>query len=616
MLNGNFFLKGWYLPQDNFFFEDNLFDLIALRVFGFKMYILSVVPALIYSLTVFTFIYFIFYKLKEKNIFNLFALFTGLILIALPQSFLYLFFVSSTGYHIVTTFYLLLIIIFIDKYLNPLLPQIKSKSFVLLISIIFFESISTISDPLALYLGIIPVLLWSVVSFFKNYDGKPLKQINKKLIILILITIFSIIIRTSFLYFLSKYAILVKPHIAFATYAQLLNNIKLFIEGLLTLFGANFFGLSLYKFSTFFTLVRLCIFLFVFYYVISVLKNFFKTKKYNINHLISIICIFALSAYLFSNQPDNLFSTRYLIPYFIFSLIIFITELNIKNIKKINFLKSKWLVYVVFLLIFFIYVYSTLKLVKSAKPNQTYYQLASFLNKNNLKYGYGSYWDSSVITVATEDKIKIRAVVWNGHEILPFNWLSNKVWYRNFIKLSRPFFILFGKSNWGNINYANCINSFGKPSKVIKFQRFTILKYNNPKEEAEKYKTKIFSKLYHSANYFLTNKNNISNLYPKYLELHGYLPKIYGFEPGSANNWTKNGGWIGKWSCPEGRGSCFGVGISGDINTLMPIIKKYNSQSLQIFFPFPKLYNKNIRKGYGQLLIIFKRKIVNVKNNG
>ena len=375
--------------------------------------------------------------------------------------------------------------IFIDKYLNPLLPQIKSKSFVFLIFIIFFESISTISDPMALYLGIIPILLWSVISFFKNYDGKSLKQINKKLIILILVTIFSIIIRTSFLYFLSKYAILVKPHIAFASYAQLLNNIKLLIEGLLILFGANFFGLSLYKFSTFFTLVRLCIFLFVFYYVISVLKNFLKTKKYNINHLISIICIFTLLAYLFSNQPVNLLTTRYLIPYFIFSLVIFITELNVKNIKK-------WLVYIVFLIIFFIYIYSTVKLVKSVKPKQTYYQLASFLNKNNLKYGYGSYWDSSVITAATEDKIKIRAVLWNGHEILPYHWVSNKVWYRNFNKSSSPFFILFGNSDWGNINYVNCVKSFGRPSKILKFQRFTILKSIILKKKLKNIKQKFF----------------------------------------------------------------------------------------------------------------------------
>ena len=113
----------------------------------------------------------------------------------------------------------------------------------------------------------------------------------------------------------------------------------------------------------------------------------------------------------------------------------------------------------------------------------------------------------------------------------------------------------------------------------------------------------------------MANKNNISDLYPKYLEFHGYLPKIYGFESGSANNWTQNGGWIGQWSCPSGQGSCFGVGIVGNINILKPIIEKFKSQSLQIFFPYPKLYNKNIRKGSGQLLIIFKRKIVNVKNN-
>ena len=120
-----------------------------------------------------------------------------------------------------------------------------------------------------------------------------------------------------------------------------------------------------------------------------------------------------------------------------------------------------------------------------------------------------------------------------------------------------------------------------------------------------------FNKFYFSANRFLKNHPQ-NNLYPKYLENHGYIPNSYGFSAGSANNWTKNGGWIGRWSCPDGQGSCFGIGIIGNSKDILSIIKKYSSKAIQIFFPYPELYNPKV-KAKGQLLMIFKKKIINRK---
>ena len=121
-----------------------------------------------------------------------------------------------------------------------------------------------------------------------------------------------------------------------------------------------------------------------------------------------------------------------------------------------------------------------------------------------------------------------------------------------------------------------------------------------------------FNKFYFSANRFLKNHPQ-NNLYPKYLENHGYLPNSYGFSAGSANNWTKNWGWIGRrWSCPDGQGSCFGIGIIGNSKDILSIIKKYSSKAVQIFFPYPELYNPKV-KAKGQLLMIFKKKIINRK---
>ena len=115
-----------------------------------------------------------------------------------------------------------------------------------------------------------------------------------------------------------------------------------------------------------------------------------------------------------------------------------------------------------------------------------------------------------------------------------------------------------------------------------------------------------FDKFHSAALKFLSNGFSISSLYPQYLEENGYLDKSFGYRTGPANNWTNNDGWIGKWGCPDGKGECFGVGIVGDLDSVKPIIDKYKSDALQIFFPYPKVYDPASSSGTGQLLMIFR----------
>lgn len=128
----------------------------------------------------------------------------------------------------------------------------------------------------------------------------------------------------------------------------------------------------------------------------------------------------------------------------------------------------------------------------------------------------------------------------------------------------------------------------------------------NLKEASIKGNINLFKELFNSSYKFLKDGNSLDDLYPKYLEEHGYLDKSFGYEEGLAINWTKNGGWIGKWDCPDAKGKCFGVGLKGDIDTLKPIIDKYKDKALIIYFPYPTIYKENSKDKEGQLLIIFR----------
>ena len=166
-----------------------------------------------------------------------------------------------------------------------------------------------------------------------------------------------------------------------------------------------------------------------------------------------------------------------------------------------------------------------------------------------------------------------------------------KIWYN-----------LFNRLHWKEFQTGG-VTLYKVPEPIY-------LKYRNIKFSEVKKKMLLltFNNLYNSSIKFLnTNKISLANLLPQYLENHGYLSKSFGYETGKANNWTKNGGWIGKWGCPDGKGKCFGIGVVGNITNLKPIIAKYKFKARQIFFPYPKIYNAKNSRSSGQLLMIFKK---------
>ena len=161
-------------------------------------------------------------------------------------------------------------------------------------------------------------------------------------------------------------------------------------------------------------------------------------------------------------------------------------------------------------------------------------------------------------------------------------------------------------NKWGNI----FSDMLGKPLAVgdiflYKVPHDLLNKYNNYADVFAQCNLKQFAMLLAASQKYLQNDNQLVNLYPKYLEEHGYLDNLFGYHTGQAYNWTQNGGWIGEWGCPDGKGQCFGVGIVGDINELKPIIEKYSDQAKQIFLPYPEIYDPNLKEGSGQLLMIF-----------
>lgn len=112
--------------------------------------------------------------------------------------------------------------------------------------------------------------------------------------------------------------------------------------------------------------------------------------------------------------------------------------------------------------------------------------------------------------------------------------------------------------------------------------------------------------LFEGVKGFVQGGNDLSNLYPQYLEEHGYVDSSLGFQTGAQYHWIGDKYWIGARPC--GKSQCPAIGIVGSYIEIQDIIEGFGAGSSQVFFPFPSEYDPRTAVGSdvsGELLIVF-----------
>ena len=99
--------------------------------------------------------------------------------------------------------------------------------------------------------------------------------------------------------------------------------------------------------------------------------------------------------------------------------------------------------------------------------------LSAWLEAHGLTYGLAGYWDSSVITLHSSDRIQVRAVSMNGSRVVRYDWEADTSWY----DASRhdATFVIIDLHGSGLSPSAG--RYFGKPVKIGHVAHWAILIY-------------------------------------------------------------------------------------------------------------------------------------------
>ena len=99
--------------------------------------------------------------------------------------------------------------------------------------------------------------------------------------------------------------------------------------------------------------------------------------------------------------------------------------------------------------------------------------LSAWLEAHGLTYGLAGYWNSSVITLESGNRVGVRAVLIDGRQVIPYLWETNTLWF----DASRhdATFLIVDLAGNGLSPYAE--QAFGKPVRIAHVAHWEILIY-------------------------------------------------------------------------------------------------------------------------------------------
>lgn len=98
-----------------------------------------------------------------------------------------------------------------------------------------------------------------------------------------------------------------------------------------------------------------------------------------------------------------------------------------------------------------------------ASINTGYSSLVKAVEENNLRQGYGTYWNSNVLTALSNNRVKVRPIILDKGGMAPLRWLSSNEWYDGHNDISSSFLLLKGDERNTDLHPLNLL--LGNPTR-------------------------------------------------------------------------------------------------------------------------------------------------------
>ena len=466
MTHGNPLLKGWVEPASTFYCVDLLLIGAFTLVLGKSPVILVLVPALIWAVTVWSAaaIAASYCRPDRKTA----AVFSVFVVLGLPTVFatIPIRLITQAPIHIGSIVYAMWLFVLAAKYLS----QQSTSRWTMPLFIVVLTLLS-MGDPFSPFFCALPICLACFT--FRN---------TRRAYKLLAATIVGVIAGKGLLriIFLSGgFEVLGMPA-SFVQFSNLPANASLLVQGILGLFGADFFGkaVDLAKTNNAFAaflgngpvvvLARLpfvalfCAALWAMTRAVlqATLSPIEKVEPMRVLLFWSIAVVIA--ANLFSTLPINILTSRYLLPMLVFGAILLAIEIPNTPISK-AFITGALVISLVSLV-------SGYKAVdnKHRFAADEQQQLTDWLKANDLTQGYGQYWSAGIVTVLSGGKATVHALAATPDgKLAPFVWISSSAWFRKPDDATKDRFVIVDtRDAEPKITQENVLSTFGQPQAV------------------------------------------------------------------------------------------------------------------------------------------------------
>jgi hypothetical protein len=420
----NYLLTGYHVPSaDSLIFTELIpFQLVPQILTNYNPLTLKLVVFVIFLLSILVFGYLIYFITRNKISALLFG---ALAANFAPEGYFWLAYPTTHNATILFGAFILLLFLYLNRSMRTMqekngIAQADDEGnlgvpwlYVSLLGVLIF--LAVFSDTLIVVWVLAPVIL-AYLLFYK----KKTRMMNFVLLSVIIISAVAFGIRTYLIpgWIMADYGMRGISDIFFV-------NIPLFFRAQMMFLSSGLAQLmNKSAITTVFTILSAALMVIVLVYAIrniiyDVKKSTQEKRFLYAIFLISLTLIFV--SFLVSDYVYDLMGARYL-TFSAFSILVLIAISYPE--KEPLFLVIIFAVLAVSVISGFLYI-DTL----NPNPNEREYNLISYLSTNNLTYGYGTYWDSNVITYLSGEKVIIRSTYFLPDRIRPHMLNSCDRWW-------------------------------------------------------------------------------------------------------------------------------------------------------------------------------------------